>query len=161
MALLRPGVGKEYVYAGQRGRSDHVLHHLDRVVLDDAQVLETQVGDAFQETAHAGGMDFDSEIVVLGMFPRDRRGGLAHAETDFEDPGRRAAEQAFQIERNSRKGYAVYGQQLGVGAALGFRNAPLAQDETSNLAPVFLQEIFGYAAFGEIRPEAGELGLAE
>ena len=46
-----------------------------------------------------------------------------------------------------------------MGAALGFRNAPLAQDEASNLA--FLQEIFSYAAFGEIRPEAGELGLAE
>src|SRR4029077_5869999 len=100
-------------------------------------------------------------IVVLGMFLRNRRGGLAHAETDFEDPRCRAAEQAVQIERDRRKGYAVYGQQLGVGAALGFRNAPLAQDETSNLAPVFLQELSSYAAFGEIRPEAGELGLAE
>src|SRR6266581_556206 len=101
-----------------------------------------QIGDAFQEAAHAGGMHLDAEIVVLGMFLRDRRGGLAHAETDFEGLGRRAAEQAVQIERNGREGYSVYGQQLGVGAELGFRNAPLAQDETSNLAPVFLQEIF-------------------
>src|SRR5438552_68464 len=112
-----------------------------------------QIGDALQEAADAGGMDFDSEIVVLGMFLRDRRGGLTHAETDFEDPGRRAAEEALQIERSRREGYAVDGQQLAAGAALGFRNAPLAQDETSNLAPVFLQEILGYAAFGGIRPE--------
>src|SRR2546426_3739063 len=104
-----------------------------------------QIGDAFQEAADAGGMDFDSEIVVLGMFLRDRRGGFAHAETDFEDPGRRAAEEVVQIERYRREGYAVDGQQLGVGAALGFGNAPLAQDETSNLAPVVLQEMFSYA----------------
>src|ERR1700704_1969848 len=74
------------------------------------------------------------------MFLRDRRGGLAHAETGFQDPGRGAAEHAVQVERDRREGYAVDGQQLGVGAALGFRNAPLAQDEASNLAPVFLQE---------------------
>ena len=150
MALLRPGIGKEYVHAVERRGRDHVLDHLDRVVLDDAQVLEMQVADAFQETPDAGGVDFDSEIVVLGMFLRDRRGGLAHAETDFEDPGRRAAEQAVQIERDRREGYAVDGQQVGVGAALGFRNAPLAQDETSNLAPVFSQEI-SWAT----RPSAG------
>ncbi len=98
MALLRPGVGKEYVHAVQSVRGDHVLHHLDRVVLDDAQVREMQIGDAFQETADAGRMDFDSEIVVLGMFLGDRRGGLAHPETDFEDPGRRAAEQAVKVQ---------------------------------------------------------------
>src|SRR5439155_369876 len=98
MALLRPGVGKEYVHAVQSVRGDHVLHHLDRVVLDDAQVREMQIGDAFQETADAGRMDFDSEIVVLGMFLRDRRGGLAHPETDFEDPGCRAAEQAGEVQ---------------------------------------------------------------
>src|SRR5256885_10806412 len=142
MALLRAGVGKEYVHAVQRVRSDHVLYHLDRVVLDDAQVLEMQLGDAFQQAADARGMDLDSEIVVLGMFPRDRRGGLAHAETDFEDPRRRAAEHAVQVERDRREGYAVDGQQLGVGAALGSGNAALAQDEASDLAPVFLQEMF-------------------
>src|SRR2546423_1783850 len=109
-----------------------------------------QIGDALQEAPDAGGMDFDSKIVVLGMFLRDRRGRLTHAETDFEDPGRRAAEQAVQIERGRREGYPVDGQQLGVGAALGFRNAPLAQDETSNLAPAILQEMFSYA-----RPSAG------
>ncbi len=67
-------------------------------MLDDAHVLEMQIGDAFQETPHAGGVDFDPEIVVLGVFLRDRRGGLAHAEADFEDLGRRAAEQAVKVQ---------------------------------------------------------------
>jgi hypothetical protein len=85
-------------------------------------------------------MDFDSEIIVLGMFPRDGRSGLAHAETDLENLGGRAAEQAVEIEGGRGEGHAVYRQEIGVGVALGLRDAPLAQDETSNRAPVFLQE---------------------
>src|SRR6266545_2738320 len=161
MALLRPGIWKENMHAVERGRGDHVAQHFDRVVLDDAHVLETQVGDALQQTPHARGMHFDSEIIVLRVLLGDVRRGLAHAEADLEDLGRRAAEHADEVKRGGGEGYAVYGQQIGVGAALGFRDAPLAQYETSNLAPVFLQEMFGYAAFGEIRPEEGELALAE
>src|SRR5882672_5314605 len=69
MALLRPGVGEEHVHAIERVRSDHVLDHLDRVVLDDAKIREMQIGDAFQETADARGMHLDSEIVALGTRP--------------------------------------------------------------------------------------------
>ncbi len=35
-----------------------MLHHLDRVVLDDAYVLEMSVSDALQEAPYAGGMQY-------------------------------------------------------------------------------------------------------
>src|SRR5712691_4764195 len=126
------------MHAVERGRGDHVAQHFDGVVLDDAHVLEMQLGDALQQTSHAGGMHFDAEIIVLGMLLRDCRGGLAHAEADLENLGRRAAEHAVQIKGDGGERDAVYRQEIGVGAALRVRDAPLAQDETADRAP-FLQ----------------------
>jgi hypothetical protein len=41
MARLVPRVRKEDMHAGQRGRSDHPLDDIDRVVLDQPQVRES------------------------------------------------------------------------------------------------------------------------
>ena len=49
-------------------------------------------------------MHLDAEIVVLGVLLRDRGGRFAHAEPDFEDLGRGAAEQPAEVERLGGEG---------------------------------------------------------
>ena len=45
-----------------------------------------------------------AEEVVTGPHLRDRRGGLAHAETDFEHARRAAAERTVEVERVAANG---------------------------------------------------------
>ena len=60
---------------------------------------EAVLVDLLEQAAHAGRMHFEREIVVLGMRRGDRRGGLAHAETDLQDARRAPAENRLEIER--------------------------------------------------------------
>ena len=92
VAFFRPGIGKEDMDAGERRRRDHVAQHFDRVVLNHAQVAQAAFGDLLAQAADARRMDFDAEVIVVGMRLRDLRGGLAHAEADFEDFRRAPAE---------------------------------------------------------------------
>ena len=55
--------------------------------------------DLLQQAAHAGGVHFDAQVVVLGVRLRDRGGGLAHAEADLEDRRGAAPEGRREIER--------------------------------------------------------------
>ena len=52
MTLLRPGIGEEDMDTGERCGGDHRCHELDRVVLDHANVAETELGDASQQAAN-------------------------------------------------------------------------------------------------------------
>jgi hypothetical protein len=52
------------VHAGQRGRRHHLLQHLDRVVLQDAQVARVRVRSMrLQQRADAGRMHLDADEV--------------------------------------------------------------------------------------------------
>jgi len=116
------------------------LQYFDRIVPDDAHVLQVQVAELLQKAADARSVHLDAEIIVFRVRLRDRRSGLAHAETDLEDPGGGAAEQPVEVKGSRRERHAVDGKQLFAGTPLRVGDAPLAQDETSNRAPVFLQE---------------------
>jgi hypothetical protein len=87
------------MHGGKRGRRNHLLQHLDRVVLDEAQVGELLLIDALQQRADAGLVDFDAEEVFVRPCRGDRRRRLAHAEADLDDERRVAAEDARCIER--------------------------------------------------------------
>ena len=99
MPLLVPRVGKEDVHAGERGRRDHPLQHLDRVMLDDAHVVQLRFADALQQRADAGLVHLDADEVVLRQRGGDRRGRIAHAEADLEHRRRVTAEQCGVVER--------------------------------------------------------------
>jgi hypothetical protein len=62
-----------------------VVHDLDSVVLQDADVLQPLFANALEQGAHAGFVHFAAQEVVLRAHAGDVGRGLAHAEADFED----------------------------------------------------------------------------
>ena len=110
------------------------MQHFDRVMLNHAQIGQFQRRNLFEQTAYPGRVHFDAEVVVLRMGRRDCGGGFAHAETDFQDFRRAAAECLVEIDDMRRERNAVARQQRVVGALLRVRHAPLAQNETADRA---------------------------
>ena len=115
-------------------RRDHVTQHLHRVVLDDAHVGERLRIDQFQQIADAGGVHLDAEIIILWLRGSDGRRGFAHAETDFENFRRSAAEQVLQIQLRLGKRHAITRQQGFAGALLRVGNAALTQNVAADVA---------------------------
>ena len=75
-----------------------MLEHLDRVVLDDANVAETALADVLEQRAHARRVHLDAEEVVAGQRLRNRRCGVPHAEADLDHQRRGAAEGGRCVE---------------------------------------------------------------
>lgn len=172
--LLAPRVGEEQMHAGERAVGDHVAHHLDGVVLHDAQVGEIALGDQLAQRAHARGVHLDAEEVVVRHRRGDLRRGLAHAEADLEDLRRLAAESHVQIERRDTVVDADLGQHVVQVALLRLGHAALAQHEAADAAAG--EAVLGavaaddfdaghgfvsYFAHEPISPCVGELGSAE
>jgi len=99
VARLVPGIGEEDMHARQRARRDHLVQHLDRIVLDQAQVRELLLADLLEQAAHTGRMHFDADEILLRHALGDVRGGVAHAEADFKDDRRAAPEGLRKVER--------------------------------------------------------------
>ena len=118
MTLFRPRIGEEHVNAGKRARSDHRVHHLDRVVADDPDIVEIEGVDALQQRPYAGRVHVDGEEIVIAKRCSDRRGGLTHAEADFEDGRALSSEDPREIERFTAEPDAETGQQRVVRFAL-------------------------------------------
>ena len=62
---LVPGVGEKDVCAVQAVKWQHVVNHLDRVVLQDANIGKRLLGDALEQRAHAGRVHFAAQKIVL------------------------------------------------------------------------------------------------
>src|SRR5438477_12725323 len=118
MALLRPGVRKKDMRSGERPRCDHVLDYFHGIVLHDAHVRYRVLFEPLEQPADAGRVHLDRDEVELGMRSSDRRGGLSHAESDFEDFRIRAAKGLREIDRAHRKRNSEARQQWVVGALL-------------------------------------------
>src|SRR3546814_5731253 len=88
--------------ARQRIERDHVAQYFHGIVLDDADVLQARLLDAFQKPAHAGIEHFHAQEIVAGARQRDFLGGLAHAEADFQHGGRAAPKSQGEIKRPGR-----------------------------------------------------------
>ena len=99
MALLRPRVGEKNVNPREALGPNHLLHHIDSIVLDDADVGELLLFDQLEQAAHTGRMHFDAEIVVVRISLCDRRGRFAHSAPDLQDRRSHAAEGHVEIER--------------------------------------------------------------
>jgi hypothetical protein len=85
---------------------DHVAQHLDRVMLDHAQVGDAARGDFLQQAADAGGVHLDAKVVVLRVPLGDGGRGFPHAAADFEDAVGAAAEYGVEVERRRLVGNA-------------------------------------------------------
>jgi len=85
------------MHAGERGSRNHVAPERDGIMLDDAQVGQSALADLLQQTADAGGVHLDAEVIVLRMRGSDERGGLAHAEADFQDLRGRPSEDPVEV----------------------------------------------------------------
>jgi len=137
------------VDGGERAVLDHALEHLERVVPDDAQVLQALRLDAVEQAAHAWPVHLDRHEIGVRLRGGNRGGGLAHARTDLEHERRVARGAKRRIgERN-----AVLREQRVQRPLLRGADAPLAQDEAADRA---IQ-----AALDEIVPSLGEEGVAE
>jgi hypothetical protein len=66
--------------AGERPVRDHPLQHFDRVVPDDAQILQFQRVDFLQQAADAGAMHLDGDVIRVRIRLGDYRRGLAMPE---------------------------------------------------------------------------------
>ena len=164
VALLVPGIGEEDVGARKAVRGDHVAHHLDRVVLDDAYVAQAGAADLVEQAADARVVHLDAEVVVFGVRRRDLRRAFAHPEADLDDQRRAAAESGGRVEPRVRIRDAERRQQRVVGPLLRLRDPPLPQHEAADVPCVqgFVARIAAAQAGlpGVIRPAVGELGVA-
>ena len=134
MTFLRPGVGKEHVYAVQAARRNHRSHDFDCIVLDDANVLQMFLADLLEQTAHARRMDLYTEEVRLRLSRGDVCGRFPHAESDFEDGRLATREHGFEIEHAGRVRYAECRQQRIQRELLRARDASLTADEAADRA---------------------------
>src|SRR5437588_852933 len=98
VALLRPWIGKEDVDRRERTRGHHVAHHLDRVVLHDADIGDRALLDLLQKASDSGRVHLDREVIDGGIGGRDLGGGFAHAEPHLRHDGRIASERRAPVE---------------------------------------------------------------
>ena len=109
------------MHAVERVGLQHVVEHLDRVVCADADVGQLLFADALEQRADARLVHFAAKEVGLGHQGRDRRGGFAHAEADFQHRRRGATEHSGEVDGmfgvRQQKQRAEFGK--GAGLALG------------------------------------------
>ena len=92
VAFFVPGVGEEDVDAVEAAVGEHVFDDFDGVVAHDADVADSLLFDEFQQVANTRSVHVDGEEVFFGQAAGDFGSGGAHAEADFEDFRRGAAE---------------------------------------------------------------------
>jgi len=80
------------------------LDDLHRVVPDQAHIGQFELGDTLQQAAYAGSVHLHADEIGVGPRLRNRRGGLAHAESDLQHPRRVTTEQRVEIGRVVRNG---------------------------------------------------------
>mmetsp|Transcript_9927 Transcript_9927/g.18983 ORF Transcript_9927/g.18983 Transcript_9927/m.18983 type:complete len:260 (-) Transcript_9927:403-1182(-) len=134
VALLVPGVGEEDVHTGQHARADHVAQHLDRVVLDDADVGDLLLVDELEQRADAGLMHLAADEVVVRQGLGDLGGGAAHAKADLQHQRRLAAEHLGRVEALRLVGQHELGAEFGQRLDLAGAHAAGAGDKALDRA---------------------------
>lgn len=84
VARFSPGVGKVQQYLVQAVVGNHVAQHVNHVVGDDANVFDALLFDLFDQRTHTGGVNFDTEIIHVGVRTGDFCSGFAHAKADLK-----------------------------------------------------------------------------
>ncbi len=99
VTFLRPRVGKIQVDSLQGVIRDLVLQDVDRVMSNQAKVLEACLASADQAVTDTGFVYFNAEIVRPPTFASLLYQRVSVAETDFERRRRLPAEQKCKVER--------------------------------------------------------------
>ena len=120
--------------AVQAALRQHVVDDFDRIVLHDADVGQALLVDPFQQRADAGRVHFAAEEISLRHQRGDVRGGFAHAETNFQNRRRGAAENHLEIDRRARVGKQKKRAEICKSLRLADRSAAGAAHETTNAA---------------------------
>src|SRR5687768_10051899 len=104
---------------------ERVLQHLHHVMLDNTYVRQSELFNLLEQAAYSRGMNFNGEIIILGMHLCDGRGRFTHAKTYLQKSGRVSAKDMIKIKRVfrrcSRKWNAVFRHEHFMGAALSIR----------------------------------------
>jgi hypothetical protein len=102
-------------------------------VFDDPDVADRFALEPPQQRTHPGRVDLAREKVEVGARLGDAGGGLAHAETDFQDAGRVASECRSPVQHAGGVGNAESGQQPLMGRALTGGEVNAAVGETADV----------------------------
>src|SRR5262249_50091173 len=113
-----------------------VTQYLDRIVVDDAQVLEPGRGGLSQEVAYPRPVDLDAEEVPRRLGRCAGGDVLAVAEADLERAGRLAPEHGREVDRRCGVRLSKARPQLIERASLRIGQAAGAQDVGAHRAPL-------------------------
>lgn len=156
--FFRPGIGEINMRPGQRAIWNHVLQNFNRIVLDDANVVQFMFADLLEQTPHPRGMHLDPQVVILRMGGRDFRRSLTHAKTDFQNARGDTAKYLVKVNRSRTIGQNKMRSQFSERLLLAAAHASLTQDKASHSA---VGETAGTLLSHEpIKPPGGEEGLA-
>jgi hypothetical protein len=130
--FLVPGIGEKDVHTVQAAWRQHVVQHLHRVVLQDADVFQALFANAFEQGADAGRVHFAAEEVFLRQQGGNLCRGFTHAEADFQDGGGGASERGFDVQRRCRIGQKKLRPRVCKSPGLAGRGAAGAQDKAAD-----------------------------
>ena len=105
--FLVPRVGEENMHAVQAGHvacGQHVINDFNRVVLQDADVAQALLVNAFEQRAYAGRVDLAAQEVFARHHAGNVRCGLTHAKADFQNGGCCAVEDDCKIHQRGAVG---------------------------------------------------------
>ena len=85
-----PGVWKKYMDPVQTVVTQHMVHHLDSIVLHDTDIANVFLATTLEQSAHAWRMNFAAQKVVVRTRMGNLGSGVAHAESDFQNKRRLA-----------------------------------------------------------------------
>ena len=126
MALLRPGVGKEYIHTGEALIAHLTVDEAGRIPTQNAYVLQLAFSKPAQETPEPRAVNLDAEVVILRMLARQRDQDLARAAADFQITFGVTAEGGAKIEWFRARPDAEALGPRGQGLLLRRGDAPLA-----------------------------------
>ena len=97
VAFFVPGVREKDVHAVQAALRQHMVNHLYRIVLHDADVGEALRVNAHQQRAYAGRMHLTAQKIVAWPHRGNVCRGLPHAKANFQDCRRRTPTYCYKI----------------------------------------------------------------
>ena len=127
--LLGPGVREQDEDLVHGAGWDLLLEHLDRVMADEAHVVQLPGLKRQHHAADAGAVHLDPEEVALRIRGGEVEQVVPIAEADLDRARGGTPEQRSGIEQRGREFHPVLGPQLLQRALLGGRDAPGANDK--------------------------------
>jgi hypothetical protein len=97
VATFVPRVRKENMDPFQTVVAQHMVHHLDSIVLHDTDIANVFLATTLEQSAHAWRMNFAAQKVVVRTRVGNLGSGVAHAESDFQNKRRLATKGSCNV----------------------------------------------------------------